>query len=43
VPESYKRYLINSMRDVFDLPGSPIRIILREKANPFEHKRRKIR
>jgi GTP-binding protein len=43
VPESYKRYLINSMREVFDLPGTPIRIILREKANPFEHKRRKIR
>ena len=43
VPESYKRYLINSLRETFDMPGTPIRIILREKANPFEHKRRKIR
>lgn len=43
VPESYKRYLINSLRETFDLPGTPIRIILREKANPFEHKRKKIR
>ncbi|MDQ8729858.1 ribosome biogenesis GTPase Der [Bradyrhizobium sp. LHD-71] len=43
VPESYKRYLINSIREAFDMPGTPIRIILREKANPFEHKRKKIR
>ncbi len=43
VPESYKRYLVNSLREVFDLPGTPVRIILREKANPFEHKRKKIR
>jgi GTPase len=43
VPESYKRYLVNSLREAFDLPGTPIRIILREKANPFEHKRKKIR
>ena len=43
VPDSYKRYLVNSMRERFGLPGTPMRIILREKANPFEHKRRKIR
>jgi GTPase len=43
VPESYKRYLVNSLREAFDLPGTPVRIILREKANPFEHKRKKIR
>lgn len=43
VPDSYKRYLVNSLRETFDLPGTPIRIILREKANPFEHKRKKIR
>jgi GTP-binding protein len=43
VPESYKRYLVNSLRETFDLPGTPVRIILREKANPFEHKRKKIR
>jgi GTP-binding protein len=36
VPESYKRYLINSLREVFELPGTPVRLMLREKANPFE-------
>jgi GTP-binding protein len=38
VPESYLRYLVNSMRTFFDLPGTPVRITLREKANPFAHK-----
>ena len=41
VPESYLRYLTNSMREAFDLPGAPIRITLREKANPFAHKRKR--
>ena len=36
VPDAYKRYLVNSLRDVFDLPGTPIRLTLREKANPFK-------
>jgi GTPase len=38
VPDSYLRYLTNSMRTAFDLPGTPIRITLREKSNPFAHK-----
>ncbi len=38
VPESYLRYLTNSLRNYFELPGTPIRITLREKANPFAHK-----
>jgi GTP-binding protein len=38
VPQSYLRYLTNSLREAFDLPGTPIRITLREKANPFAHK-----
>ncbi|ABD87833.1 Small GTP-binding protein domain [Rhodopseudomonas palustris BisB18] len=41
VPESYLRYLVNSLRAFFDLPGTPVRITLREKANPFAHKRRR--
>jgi GTP-binding protein len=41
VPESYLRYLINSMRVAFDLPGTPMRITLREKDNPFAHKRKR--
>ncbi|WJR75325.1 ribosome biogenesis GTPase Der [Bradyrhizobium sp. NP1] len=42
VPQSYLRYLVNSMREVFGLPGTPIRITLREKANPFAHKRKRL-
>jgi GTPase len=34
LPDAYKRYLINSLRDAFDLPGTPIRLTLREKDNP---------
>jgi GTP-binding protein len=35
VPEAYKRYLVNGLRETFDLPGTPIRLTLREKANPY--------
>jgi len=38
VPDSYLRYLTGGLRTTFDLPGTPIRIALREKANPFAHK-----
>jgi GTP-binding protein len=41
VPTSYLRYLTNTLREAFDLPGTPIRITLREKANPFAHKRKR--
>jgi GTP-binding protein len=41
VPQSYLRYLINSLREYFELPGTPVRIALREKANPFAHKRKR--
>ena len=41
VPQSYLRYLTNSLREAFKLPGTPIRITLREKANPFAHKRKR--
>ena len=41
VPTSYLRYLTNSLREAFDLPGTPMRITLREKANPFAHKRKR--
>ncbi len=36
VPDAYKRYLLNSLRDTFDLPGTPIRLTLREKDNPYK-------
>ncbi|MCC8939187.1 ribosome biogenesis GTPase Der [Bradyrhizobium sp. Arg68] len=41
IPQSYLRYLTNSLRETFELPGTPVRITLREKANPFAHKRKR--
>ena len=35
VPDAYRRYLVNSLRDTFALPGTPIRLTLREKKNPY--------
>ena len=35
VPDAYRRYLVNSLREAFDLPGTPIRLTLREKKNPY--------
>lgn len=41
VPPSYKRYLINSMRETFGLPGVPIRIFMRKTKNPYASRARK--
>ena len=41
LPETYRRYLINGLREKFDLPGTPIRLVLRAKPNPYEGKRRR--
>jgi len=41
LPESYTRYLINSLRVDFDMPSVPIRIHYREKENPYEGKKRR--
>ncbi|MGP0092959.1 MAG: ribosome biogenesis GTPase Der [Xanthobacteraceae bacterium] len=35
VPAAYRRYLVNGLREAFALPGTPIRLMLREKANPY--------
>jgi GTP-binding protein len=35
LPDSYSRYLVNSLRESFDMPGVPIRLNLRKGANPF--------
>jgi len=35
LPESYKRYLINGLRESFDLPGVPIRLIVKGQNNPY--------
>jgi GTPase len=35
LPDAYRRYLVNSLREAFDLAGTPIRLTLREKKNPY--------
>ena len=35
LPETYRRYLVNGLREQFSLPGTPIRLTLRTKANPY--------
>ena len=35
LPESYKRYLVNSLRDAFGLGAVPIRLHLRKPKNPY--------
>ena len=41
LPESYRRYLINALRDAFELPGTPIRLTLRGKPNPYASRKRR--
>ena len=35
LPAAYQRYLVNALRETFDLPGVPIRILLRKSDNPY--------
>ena len=35
MPEDYTRYLTNSLRETFELPGTPIRLQLRGTRNPY--------
>jgi GTP-binding protein len=35
LPGHYVRYLENSLREAFDLPGVPIRMVLRKSENPY--------
>lgn len=41
MPQSYVRYLINNLRESFDIPGVPIRISLRTSDNPYASKAKK--
>jgi len=41
LPETYRRYLINGLREAFALPGTPIRLTLRAKANPYAGRKRR--
>ncbi|WP_096701006.1 ribosome biogenesis GTPase Der [Magnetospirillum sp. 15-1] len=38
LPESYTRYLVNGLREAFDLPGVPVRLYVRGGKNPYADK-----
>jgi GTP-binding protein len=38
VPDTYVRYLVNSLREAFDMPGVPVRLMLRGTENPYHDK-----
>lgn len=42
LPDSYSRYLINGLREDFDMPGTPIRLSFKSQAdkNPYKDKRK---
>jgi GTP-binding protein len=35
LPDHYRRYLVNSLRESFELPGIPIRLTVRSNKNPY--------
>jgi len=35
LPASWQRFLVNHLRGSFDLPGVPIRLLLRTSDNPY--------
>ena len=35
LPDHYRRYLINSLRESFELPGVPIRVSVKSNKNPY--------
>jgi len=39
--DAYRRYLVNGLRERFDLPGTPIRLTLRAKTNPYATRKRR--
>jgi GTP-binding protein len=42
LPDAYKRYLVNGLRETFGLAGVPIRLMLRRNENPYEGRRKRI-
>ncbi|QFT96357.1 GTPase Der [Roseovarius sp. THAF8] len=42
MPASYSRYLVNGLREDFDMPGTPIRLTLRSQSdkNPYKAKKK---
>ncbi len=42
LPDAYRRYLVNGLREDFDLAGVPIRLMVRKERNPYEGRGRKV-
>ncbi len=44
LPASYSRYLVNGLREHFDMPGTPIRLWMRSQSedNPYKNKKKSI-
>ncbi len=41
LPDAYRRYIVNGLREDFGLAGVPIRLMVRAEKNPYEGRRRK--
>ena len=43
LPTAYSRYLVNGLRESFDMPGTPIRLFIRSQSdkNPYRDKKEK--
>jgi GTP-binding protein len=41
MPDSYLRYLSNDLRKFFDMPGVPLRFMMRKGDNPYESKKKR--
>ncbi len=38
-PDDYRRYMLNSFREAFDMPGVPVRLQFRGTDNPYAEER----
>jgi GTP-binding protein len=41
LPDAYRRYVVNGLREDFGLAGVPIRLMVRAEKNPYEGRRKK--
>jgi GTP-binding protein len=41
LPAAWQRYLVNALREDFELPGTPIRLMLRKGDNPYAGRKRR--
>jgi GTP-binding protein len=40
-PDAYLKYFVHGLRDTFNMPGTPIRLILKASNNPFDKNKKK--